>query len=105
MATTKFITIEGRKVPVTLTAYRPLAKKVREIIEMAIAQKHPKATTIVHTSNLRGRVHAVVISEAFNRLGEREKQDLVWDALREELNDEERLNISAVVTWSPRELA
>jgi acid stress-induced BolA-like protein IbaG/YrbA len=87
----------------TLT-YRPLAKKVREILEEAIAAKQADAKTIVDTTSVRKRVHAGVISEAFNRMSEREKQDLVWDALQKKLDKEEILGISAVITFAPEEL-
>jgi hypothetical protein len=104
MSPTKLASIREPKAPGPATSYRSLAKKVREIIEDAIAEREPGAKTIIDITSVRKRVHAVVVSEAFSHMGERDKQDLVWAALRGSLLPEELLNISAVITWGPNEL-
>ena len=56
--------------------YPSLKKKVRGIVEDAIAAQQPDARTIIDITSVRKRVHAVVISEAFKGMGERAKQNL-----------------------------
>ena len=85
----------------TLT-YRPLARKVRDILEEAIAPLDPQPK--IDITSVRKRVHAVIVSEAFNGRTEREKQNLVWDALEARLDPEELQSISAILTFGLDEL-
>ena len=41
--------------------------------------------TIATDEGYNGRVHVKVVSERFNRRSEREKQDLIWEILRDKL--------------------
>ncbi len=64
--------------------YAVLAPRVKA----ALRQAFPDNATIVTSEGYAGRVHAKVVSERFNGISEREKQTIIWDALRDELKED-----------------
>ncbi len=79
--------------------YETLAPRVRAALRRAF----PDNSTIVTSPGYRGRVHAKVVSEQFNGISEREKQAIIWDALREELNEEAQA-VSLALAYGTDEL-
>jgi hypothetical protein len=67
-----------------ITEYETLAGQV----EQALRRRFPHAENIMTEPGYKGRIHARVVSKEFNSLSEREKQDLLWKKLREELGAE-----------------
>lgn len=64
--------------------YDKIERKVREAL-----RKHFSENTAIDTNRgYGGRVHAKLVSPNFNGLSETEKQQLVWDALRQELGED-----------------
>jgi len=70
--------------PVRAVEYDEIAPRV----EAALRKHLPENTTIDTNRGYQGRVHSTVISTQFNGLSEKQKQEIVWRALREELGDD-----------------
>lgn len=49
------------------------------------------------------RVHALVVSGSFRGVTDRDRQDLVWQALKRELSKEEQQHVSFVLASTPEE--
>ena len=79
--------------------YAEIAPKVKDALRRAF----PDNSTIVTSEGYGGRVHAKVVSERFNGINEREKQDILWNALRGELK-EEALAVSLALAYGTDEL-
>ena len=79
--------------------YETLAPRVRAALRRAF----PENSTIVTSPGYKGRVHAKVVSEQFNGITEREKQAIIWDALREELPEEAQA-VSLALAYGTDEL-
>ncbi len=60
--------------------YQTESRRVKEALRAAFPQD-----TIATDEGYNGRVHVKVVSEQFNRRSEREKQDLIWEILRDKL--------------------
>jgi hypothetical protein len=67
-----------------ITEYEALAGQV----EQALRHRFPNAENIMTEPSYQERIHARGVSREFNGLTEREKQDLLWKMLREELGAE-----------------
>jgi stress-induced morphogen len=63
--------------------YEEIAPKVKASLRRAF----PDNSTVVTSEGYGGRVHAKVVSERFSGISEREKQAIIWDALRDELQE------------------
>ena len=50
-----------------------------------------------------GRVSGFVVSVRFDDKSDKERQDMLWEALREKLSQEELLNVSFLITLTPDE--
>ena len=79
--------------------YEALAPKVKAALRRAF----PDNSTIVTSPGYRGRVHAKVVSEQFNGISEREKQNIIWDALNSELSEEAQA-VSLALAYGTDEL-
>jgi acid stress-induced BolA-like protein IbaG/YrbA len=77
-----------------------LKKKVEEILRI----EFPNETVDVsdgHADN----IHVVVVSQKFSQMHEKEKQDLLWDAInKSSLADSEKVKISLILPYSPADL-
>lgn len=63
--------------------YQAIAAKAVEALRGAFPN-----SVIETEESYRGRVHLRIVSPAFNAKSEQEKQALVWDVLRAELEDD-----------------
>jgi stress-induced morphogen len=79
--------------------YAALAPKVKAALRRAF----PENSTIVTSEGYGGRVHAKVVSERFNGISERQKQDILWNALRSELKEDAQA-VSLALAYGPDEL-
>lgn len=79
--------------------YEEMASRVRAALRRAF----PDNSTIVTSPGYRERVHAKVVSEQFNGISEREKQNIVWDALNSELSEEAQA-VSLALAYGTDEL-
>jgi len=79
--------------------YEALAPRVKAALRRAF----PENSTIVTSPGYRGRIHAKVVSEQFNGITEREKQAIIWDALRDELHEEAQ-GVSLALAYGTDEL-
>src|SRR5579863_9728183 len=60
---------------------------IARTVEHALRRCFPEAENILMEPGYEGRVHVRIVSYEFNGLSERQKQERLWEALREELND------------------
>ena len=72
-------------------------------VKSAVRKAFPEDTVIVQEGYL-GRIHLKVVSERFNGMSERGKQEYIWDLLRAELDPEAQQAISLAVAYSTDEL-
>lgn len=72
-------------------------------VKAALRRAFPDNSTIVTSEGYGGRVHAKVVSERFNRINEREKQDILWTVLRNELKEEAQA-VSLALAYGTDEL-
>lgn len=79
--------------------YQALAPMVKK----ALVDAFPNGTFVDVSEGYRGRVDVVVVSEGFSGRSEREKQELVWDVIRREL-DAEAQGVGLVVTYETEDL-
>ncbi len=79
--------------------YEVLAPRVKAALRRAF----PENSTIVTSPGYRGRIHAKVVAEQFNGITEREKQAIIWDALRDELREEAQ-GVSLALAFGTDEL-
>ena len=75
--------------------YAAIAPKVKSAVRKAF----PEDTIIIQEGYL-GRVHLKVVSERFNGMSERGKQEYIWDILRAELEPEAQEAVSLAVAYS-----
>lgn len=64
--------------------YAQMSAKVRETLQRAFGPN----TAIRTDAGEAGHVYVRIVSDRFDGLSERTKQDRVWDALRQELKEE-----------------
>ncbi len=82
-------------------AQDPLLDRIRGILR----PHFPHDTIDVSLSGVRDNVHVVVVSRVFDDMGERQKQEYLWDLLDgSDLSDEEKNRISLILAYSPDEL-
>ena len=79
--------------------YEALAPRVK----VALRRAFPENSTIVTTPGYRGRIHAKIVSEQFNGISERDKQAIIWDALRDEMKEESQA-VSLALAYGTDEL-
>lgn len=79
--------------------YDEVAPKVINALRSAF----PTNSTIVTSRGYGGRVHAKVVSEQFNGISEREKQAIIWDALRDKLKEDSQA-VSLALAYGTDEL-
>lgn len=78
-----------------------MKKKIKDILR----KRFPEEAAIDVSDGYKNNIHIVVVSMEFEGLGEKEKQDLLWNAIdQSDLSEEEKLRISLIVPYSPREL-
>ena len=58
---------------------------------------------ILTAEGWHGRVHVKIVSDAFNGLGEDEKQEMIWHALREDLGEDAQA-VSLVLAYGLDEI-
>lgn len=85
--------------PVRTVKYDEVAPRVQ-----AALRKHLGENTTIDTNRgYQGRVHSTVVSTQFNGLSEKEKQEIVWRALRDELGDGV-IDVALVMVYGTDEL-
>ena len=78
-----------------------LPDRIRGILKT----EFPDETVDVSLSGIRDNVHVIVVSNKFDRMTEKKKQDYLWELIDESsLSEEEKLRISMVLPVSPKEL-
>ena len=60
--------------------------------------------TIVIKEGYQGRIHVKIVSERFNGMTERDKQNYIWDVLHTELEPEAQQAVSVAVAYATDEL-
>jgi acid stress-induced BolA-like protein IbaG/YrbA len=78
--------------------YEALVPAVRSALEKAFPE-----SAIELTKSYGGHIHVLLVSRALNGMGEREKQQYVWDMLQTELAEESQA-VSMVIAYSTDEL-
>ncbi len=71
-------------------------------VEAALREVFP-LDTIATSEGYQGRVHVKIVSSRFNGMSEREKQNFVWEVLRERLGEDAQV-VSFVVAYGTDEL-
>ena len=74
-------------------------------VERVIGEALPGATTELEDIPASEKVSGFVIWQQFAGESHRERQRILWKALRERLDSEEQLGLSAILTVSPAEIA
>lgn len=78
--------------------------EIFEIIRSALRAEFPLDTVDV-SDGYRDNIHVLVVSRKFDGMGEEEKQDLVWNLIdRSQLTENEKRQISLIITFSPAQL-
>jgi len=78
--------------------------EVKRIIRNAFRQRFPHDTVDI-SDGYEDNIHVLVVSREFDKMREREKQDLMWTIIdRTPLTEEEKGLISLVYPVSPREI-
>jgi len=72
-------------------------------VEDVLTEAFPNAA-IETQSGFQGRVHVRIISPEFNGKGERDKEQMVWDALKHGLKAGELRRVSLVLVFGMDEL-
>lgn len=70
--------------PALLFNYKEVSDKVREILRREFGPN----TAIRTEEGEGGQVYVRIVSDRFDGLGEREKQDQIWDVLRRDLKED-----------------
>jgi len=83
-----------------MPASPPLKKKIETLLNAAF----PGET--VDVSDGHGdNIHVIVVSRKFDGMREKEKQDLLWDAIdKSDLSDAEKVLVSLILPYSPSDL-
>lgn len=77
-----------------------LKKKIEEILRASFPGE-----TVDVSDGFRDNVHIVVVSKKFNDLREKEKQEILWNAIDQgDLSDDEKVKISLILPYSPADL-
>jgi acid stress-induced BolA-like protein IbaG/YrbA len=77
-----------------------LKEKIAEILH----QGFPGETVDV-SDGYKENIHIVVVSQKFTGLSEKEKQDMLWSIIdKSDLSDSEKVKISLILPYSPKEL-
>ena len=84
--------------PEVLFDYQIEARRVKEALRVAFPHD-----TIATDEGYNGRVHVKIVSERFNSRSEREKQDLIWEILRDRLGAESQA-VSLALAYGTDEL-
>ncbi len=79
--------------------YAVLAPKV----EVALRRAFPVNAVIEVEEGYQGRIRAKVISNKLNKMQEKEKQEYLWDILRQELGDKSQ-GVSFILGYGTDEL-
>jgi hypothetical protein len=87
------------------TATRKRTKsQIKKILTEALRREFPHDTVDV-SDGYKENIHVLVVSRAFDEMGEREKQQVLWRVIdRTDLTEEEKQLISLVYPVSIREL-
>ena len=80
--------------------YTDISNRVRQTLREAFGDN----TVIVTEEGYRGRIHVKIVSERFNGMGERQKQNYIWDIINAELDKEAQQAVSVVMCYSTDEL-
>ena len=78
--------------------YATLSEGVKRVLREEFPQD-----TISTSEGYRGRVQVKIVSERFNNMTERQKQDFVWDLLRDRLSSDAQ-RVSFVLAYGTDEL-
>ena len=70
--------------PTLLFNYSEMSAKVRETLHRAFGSN----TTIRTEEGEGGQIYVRIVSDRFDGLGEREKQDKIWNVLRRDLKED-----------------
>lgn len=82
----------------------PACIELKTKIEQILQQAFPGETVDV-SGGYQENVHIVVVSRKFTGLSEKEKQEMLWGVIdNSDLADAEKLSISLLVPYSPRDL-
>jgi acid stress-induced BolA-like protein IbaG/YrbA len=82
----------------------PASQKLKETIEDIIKLEYPGETVDV-SDGYANNIHIVVVSRKFDGMAEKEKQDMLWSFIdKSKLSDEEKLSISLILPYSPKDL-
>lgn len=82
----------------------PACIELKTKIEQILQQAFPGETVDV-SDGYQENVHIVVVSRKFTGLSEKEKQEMLWGVIdNSDLADAEKLSISLLVPYSPRDL-
>lgn len=84
--------------PEVLFDYQTESERIKEALRAAFPHD-----TVATDEGYNGRVHVKVVSERFNGRSEREKQDLIWEALRDKLGAESQA-VSLALAYGTDEL-
>lgn len=77
-----------------------LKKRIEEIL-----RKEFPGDTVDVSDGYTDNIHVIVVSRKFDGKGEKEKQDLLWGAIeRSSLSDSEKVKISLILPYDPRDL-
>jgi len=78
-----------------------LKAKIRKLLRA----EFPEDTVDV-SNGYADNIHVIVVSNKFNELREREKQDMLWSIIidKSDLSQAEKVKISMILPWSPQEL-
>ena len=74
----------------------------KTIVDAAVRQTFPQAINVLIEPGHKGRVHVRVVSPEFNGLSESQKQDLLWQKLRNTLGPEAQ-HISLGIAYGTNE--
>jgi stress-induced morphogen len=78
--------------------YEKESKRVKD----ALREEFPH-DTIATSPGYKGRVHVKIVSERFNGISEREKQQIIWDALHDKLGEDQQ-PVSLALAYGTDEL-
>jgi len=75
-------------------------------VERALRAKFSGPSEAVDVSDGIGEnIHVVVVSRQFDHMGEKAKQDLLWETIDDsDLTDAEKVKISLILPYSPEDL-
>jgi stress-induced morphogen len=85
-----------------MPAISPELKAVADGVTQGLRRAFPHDTIDIR-EGYKGRIHVLVVSDRFNGMTERQKQDLFWEILKEE-SPEEADAVSVAVIYGTDEL-